>query len=87
LKHAAEQADRLLAELPPIDVLVLGMGAMTTPHRCSPTARTWPKPCRPMAPSLLADAGADRAASAPDHESRAAGHGHSKCCRFPAARN
>ena len=43
LEQAAEQADRLLSELPVIDVLILGMAMTATPPRCSPTARTLPR--------------------------------------------
>ena len=42
LEEAAQQADRQLAELPPIDVLILGMGDDGHRPRCSLTARIWP---------------------------------------------
>lgn len=41
LDAAAGKADQALAELPPIDVLVLGMGMMAIQLRCSPPAPTW----------------------------------------------
>lgn len=41
LDAAALKADQALAELPPIDVLVLGMATMAIPPRCSPPVPTW----------------------------------------------
>ena len=46
LEAAAASADQALAELPPIDVLVLGMGMTAIPPRCSPIAPTLPKAWR-----------------------------------------
>jgi hypothetical protein len=62
--------------------------AMTaTPHRCSQQPEPGRSPAGRRHPPLLADAGAERAAPAPDHESRAAGHGHSVVLSISGSRN